>query len=341
MSIIAVLVFLSACNKASYETNIDIENNLDTNEIETSEQENSSEADDIDDSLIYQYSKTVEKEKPELDEITKELVSAYHKNPTQENYDALRTQAEIDYDKVLDKKKAKLEELIETAKEESKIQEMQVIVDEMILDRENRIDQTMSRLTDVRLRPGSNQSDDGYYPVMGAGENIYISYTEVSNAQYEVFVEETDYVKPKQWINGQIPEGKENHPVTGITYYDALKYCEWLSEKDGNYIFRLPSEEEWELAAGHMPKDADMNTGKNDGTSEVDTFEEIISACGAIDMWGNVWEWTSIERSNNSMAVKGGSFSTAKTECRTENCDEERQSTRSYSDVGFRVVREG
>ena len=113
MSIIAVLIFLSACNKASNEINIDIDDNLDTNEVDTSEEESSSEADDIDDSLMYQYSTTIEKEKHELDEITKELVSAYYKNPTQENYDALRAQVEIDYDKVLDKKKAKLEELNE------------------------------------------------------------------------------------------------------------------------------------------------------------------------------------------------------------------------------------
>lgn len=84
-------------------------------------------------SIMYQYSTTLETEKPELDEVTKQLVSDYHRNPTQENYDKLREQVEINYEEVLSRKRAKLEELKETAKEQSKITEMEQIVKVIIL----------------------------------------------------------------------------------------------------------------------------------------------------------------------------------------------------------------
>ncbi len=76
------------------------------------------------------------------------------KNPTEANKQALRDQIGINYDKVVAKKKAKLEQLRQTAKDKSKIAEMQVIVDEMLRDRENRIEQTLNRFTDSRLKPG-------------------------------------------------------------------------------------------------------------------------------------------------------------------------------------------
>ena len=96
----------------------------------------------------YRYSTTVEKERPQLDDVTRGLIAAYQKNPTEANKQALRNQIAINYDKVVAKKKAKLEELRRTAKEQSKIDEMQVIVDEMLRDRENRINQSLARFTD-------------------------------------------------------------------------------------------------------------------------------------------------------------------------------------------------
>ncbi len=109
----------------------------------------------------FKYSTTVEKEKPKLDDVTKNLIAAYRKNPSQENKNVLKKQIGINYDKVLAKKKAKLEELKKTAKDQSKIDEMQEIVDEMIADRENRINQSLSRFTDSRLKPNAHNTTDG------------------------------------------------------------------------------------------------------------------------------------------------------------------------------------
>ena len=63
----------------------------------------------------FKYSTTVEKERPELDEETKRLIATYRKNPSQANYSALRAKVEKNYDAVVAKKQAKLEELKQEA----------------------------------------------------------------------------------------------------------------------------------------------------------------------------------------------------------------------------------
>ena len=65
---------------------------------------------------MFRRSTTVEKERPQLNEETKRLIAAYRQNPTEENKAALRRQVEANYDKVIARKKAKLEELKQTAR---------------------------------------------------------------------------------------------------------------------------------------------------------------------------------------------------------------------------------
>jgi len=298
----------------------------------------------------FKFSTTVERERPELNEETKRLISAYRRNPTEENKAALRKQVEKNYDAVVARKKAKLEELKRTARHQSKIDEMQVIVDEMLRDRENRIEQSMARFADPRLRPGSREGRDGYQPLIGAGKNINIAYTPVTNEEYAKFLKETEHKAPKEWLDGKYPQGKDKHPVVNVSYYDAVAYCEWLTKKNGNgkAKYRLPTEKEWEFAAGHMPKDADFNCGENDGTTPVDRYKNTLAACGAIDMWGNCWEWTTTpiksekeeENPKEIMAVKGGAWNTPRTSCRTEARGEGRETKEGYATVTFRVIRE-
>ncbi len=85
----------------------------------------------------------------------------------------------------MERKKAKLEELRGTAKERSKIDEMIEIVEEMERDRESRINQSLGRFTDARLRPGARESRDGLVPVLGAAQNVSVACTPVTNEEYE------------------------------------------------------------------------------------------------------------------------------------------------------------
>lgn len=296
----------------------------------------------------FKFNTTIEEERPELNEETKKLIANYRNDPSEANLAALRRQVEINYDKVIARKKAKLEELKRTAKDAYKVQEMQKIVDEVVLDRDNRIEQSMRRFTDPRLRPDSRYTNDGYLPVLGAAQNITIAYTPVTNEDYSKFIKVTGRKPPKDWINGIISAGMELYPVVNVSYDDAVAYCKWLTDNDGKAVYRLPTEEEWEYAAGHMPKDADFNCGEGNGLTSVVTYAKTLAACGAIDMWGNCWEWTStkieksqfIESGKTVIVVKGGSWCSPRMSCRTENRGEGRESLLGFSDVGFRVVRE-
>jgi formylglycine-generating enzyme required for sulfatase activity len=98
-------------------------------------------------------------------------------------------------------------------------------------------------------------------------------------------------------------------PVVGVTWYEAVAFCNWLTEcaRDGkgDASFRLPSEAEWEYAARgaesarNFPwgdkfergraNTAEMGFGR---TTSVDQFQDGTSPFGIWDMSGNVFDWT-------------------------------------------------
>lgn len=69
-----------------------------------------------------------------------------------------------------------------------------------------------------------------------------------------------------------------------ITIADATAYCDWLTAQDNSHSYRLPTDEEWILGAGHMPKDVVMNAGRvKTGLTSVDAYNQTTGACGGID----------------------------------------------------------
>ena len=92
----------------------------------------------------------VEEERPELDATTTALLRQYQQNPTEENKQALLDQMGVRYDKVVARKKAKLRELEREALTLDVVEEMQEIVDEMVENRDIRLEQQFLRLIDPR-----------------------------------------------------------------------------------------------------------------------------------------------------------------------------------------------
>lgn len=128
----------------------------------------------------------------------------------------------------------------------------------------------------------------------------------------------------RQWLeypNQEIPERVDdpafaNHPVTDVTWFQAINYCNWLSRQErltpayiinGTEVtcditvdgYRLPTEAEWEYAArgeegGKYPEgvfNPQAHNCDSEGTTPVDQYLQGVGPYGHMDMLGNVWEW--------------------------------------------------
>ena len=269
----------------------------------------------------------VEEGRPKMDSKTHKLFVQYRKKPTEANKQALLDQMGVRYDKVVARKKNKLRQLEREARTYNIVEHMKGIVDEMVQNRDIRIQQQFLRFIDPRK---DENPKDIWMVLRGASApNAYIGYAPVTNAEYATF--KTDFV---------YDAGKENYPVVNITITEATAYCDWLTKQNRKHIYRLPSEEEWILGAGHMPKDVAMNANHiESGLTAVDAYKQSIGACGGIDFWGNCWEWTSSTDANGQHIIKGGSWDSKRDDCRSEKSDDVRTGAQGYANVGFRVVR--
>ena len=123
----------------------------------------------------------------------------------------------------------------------------------------------------------------------------------VTNAQYEEFIRDAHRsVAPEMGWDGQkVPEGAGKLPVVGVTWYDAMAYCEWLSRKTSRK-YSLPNEAQWEKACrgnkpylypwGNVFDPTRCNHGQG-ALSPVDAYPEQ-SEYGCFDLVGNVRQWT-------------------------------------------------
>ncbi len=149
---------------------------------------------------------------------------------------------------------------------------------------------------------------------------------------------------------------KEDQPVMGVTWYAARAYCLWLSllESEGrdSLLYRLPTEKEWEYAAGgkesrtypwgkEEPSTTRANYNENEGaTTPVGRYPEGATPEGLYDMAGNVWEWTEdIHRKYApARALRGGSWGGLPDLLRCAARNVNHPAVR-VSNFGFRVVR--
>lgn len=185
---------------------------------------------------------------------------------------------------------------------------------------------------------------------------------EVTNAQYKEFIDATGHLAPVNddlgaggWKDGWYPIGRDNCPVTNVSYSDAMAYVKWKQGKDPKV--RLPSYEEWEKAArgtdgrkypwGSRFESSKCNVNmqyhsrKNMlGSIEVDKLPEGASPCGCLHMGGNVSEWTtSVDKLTKGYHFLGGpNYRTLANDAQIFNRLVKDPKTIA-TDIGFRLAR--
>jgi iron(II)-dependent oxidoreductase len=147
------------------------------------------------------------------------------------------------------------------------------------------------------------------------------------------FVDRTGHPGPRFWQNGSHEAGKEDHPVVGVSWYEAAAYARWTGK-------RLPTDAEWVKAAGwpvalapgiwlqrKFPwgnsleeQRANLWASGRGETVAVHEYADGVSVGGVHQLIGNVWEWTSGAfgtASDSSVtlpvpmkSIRGGAFDT-------------------------------
>ncbi len=126
---------------------------------------------------------------------------------------------------------------------------------------------------------------------------FWIDRTPVTNGDYASFVDETGAEPPMYWerdgeagwartVMGRTEELDPAQPVIHVSWHEAGAFARWAGK-------RLPSEFEWEAAA----RGADRERANLDQLAfccaTAGAYDDAPSDCGAVQMLGDVWEWTS------------------------------------------------
>lgn len=138
--------------------------------------------------------------------------------------------------------------------------------------------------------------------------------------------EKRQWTEPHHWQSRTW--NQPDYPVVGVSWYEAMAYCRWLSTMTGQSI-TLPTEQQWQRAAqgdderhypwGNADPDARLcNWNRNmDETTPVAYYRAGVSPHGVMDLCGNVWEWcltswesgTTEGREDEHRLVRGGCWS--------------------------------
>ena len=176
------------------------------------------------------------------------------------------------------------------------------------------------------------------------------------------FVDATGQPGPRFWNNGQYAAGEDDHPVVGISWFEANAYSRWVGK-------RLPTDAEWvKTGCWPMPVQRGVPTQRRfpwgntwepdkanvwsagiEATCSVTEFPDGASVAGVYGLVGNVWEWTadpfglwhganSYQGTENFRSLRGGAFDTyfeSQANCQFQSGDSPLARKRN---IGFRCA---
>jgi len=221
---------------------------------------------------------------------------------------------------------------------------------------------------------GSNDWANGGYIKQATTFDVLafaIAKYPTTNAQFAKFVEAGGYTQKKWWTDAGWdalekgydwdsksssfkPTGKAwteprywtdkewngtTQPVVGVSWYEAMAFCLWLTETSGEPIL-LPTDQQWQRAAQALPDGRDSGNaypwgkdwdamrcnsnnrvdsngiGKTTPVTQYEGKTKGDSPCGVVDLVGNVWEWCLTEHETghngingtNTRVLRGGSW---------------------------------
>ena len=207
---------------------------------------------------------------------------------------------------------------------------------------------------------------DNHYPWESPRHRVWldafaIAETAVTRAEYARFLQDTGYPEPAGWKDPGL--SADDQPVVGVSWFAAVRYCEWLSKIETEK-YRLPTEAEWEKACrGGMP-DHEYAWG-NEPVESFDYFrgawkgprpvgEWRPNGYGLFNMGDNVHEWCSdwyaedyyaVSPERNPTGPEEGSRRVSRGGSWRHQVKASRAAQRSslppgyaYTDYGFRVM---
>jgi len=190
------------------------------------------------------------------------------------------------------------------------------------------------------LPPGMVRVAGGQVQDIGHIDDFYIDRFEVTNRQFKEFVDQGGYQKrefwknpfvkdgkalsweeamagfvdqtgrsgPSTWQAGAFPQGHEDYPVSGVSWYEAAAFAEFAGKG-------LPTNHHWSIAGGSLTPLYQsgflsilypLSNFQGEGTAQVGKYQGL-TAYGAYDMAGNVREWCWNETTEGRL-VRGGAW---------------------------------
>ena len=226
---------------------------------------------------------------------------------------------------------------------------------------------TLIRLPAVEFSMGSsaNSLDFDERPRHSVQLAAYaISQHEVTFEQYDAFASATGHALPDD-----LGWGRGNRPVINVSWEEAVEYTKWLSQQTQQH-YRLPSEAEWEYAAGAGARNLYwwgnsighnrancFNCGSEwDGSRTAPVGRFAANPLGLQDSAGNVAEWVQdcyhdsyqgapmdgsawLKPRCSRRVVRGGGFDSTASSLRFAKRDNQ-YATARLNNVGFRVARD-